>query len=173
VPTDARDIRDRDIREGARLRAGRLAVVFRRRGDRIGHRIVFVGDTVEQLLLESVEGTPDEPWPASPALQEGRIETTGGRNAAMLVGMAGKSHWSVSIEADAQRESLLFDVACRIKLGGGQLASAYLRVDMNGVSLSPVENCRLRQLADRLVLEPELVADELPATVRWRNRVQS
>ena len=76
MPSGTRDIRDEDIRDGARLRAGRLAVVFQRRGDRIGHRIVFAGDTVEHLLLESVEGNPDEPWPASPALQEGRIETT-------------------------------------------------------------------------------------------------
>jgi hypothetical protein len=208
VPTDAGDIRDT-----ARLRAGRLAVVFERRRDRIGHRVVFVadaglgiepasegeqshfalsgesnhlvgqnwdsprpsfvGNAGEQLLLESIEGIPDESWPASPALQEGRIESATGRDVAMLVGMAGKSHWSVSIEADALQQSLLFDVACRLKVAGGQLASTYLVTENSHVTMLPVENCRLQREADRVIFEPAFLPSELPATVRWRYRVQS
>jgi hypothetical protein len=197
VPIGAGDIRDAGI-----LRAGPLAIIFQRRGDRIGHRVVVLGDIAskggqshfapsgesnhlvgqnwnspqpifEELLLVSVEGAPDESWPASPALQEGRIETAGGRDVAMLVGMAGKSHWSVSIEADALQQSLLFDVACRFKVASGQFASTYLVTENGHVTMLPVENCRLQREADRVVLEPELLPSELPATVRWRYRVQS
>jgi len=163
VPTQALDIRDT-----ATLRAGRMAVIFERRGDRIAHRVVYSADgDNEQLLLESIEGQPDESWPASPPLQEGRIESTGGRDVAMLIGMAGKSHWSVSIEADAEHESLTFDVACRVKEPGGRLASSYRIGDTQNVRLASVENCRKVEQPNQLVLESELHAD-VPATVRWK-----
>ena len=58
-------------------------------------------------LLESIEGTATDDWPPSPPLQSLSIETLpDGRRVALLVGMAGRSHWSASIEAVASAPSL-------------------------------------------------------------------
>lgn len=160
-----------DIRDAAILRAGGLAVMFERRGDRIAHRIVIVDQAGERLLLESVEGTPDDPWPPSPALQEGRIESAAGRGVAMLVGMAGKSHWSVSIEADAERESLTFDVACRIKQSAEWLGSIYSSEERGLALIDCDKSCTLKNEPNRLLIAPPTERIALPATIRWRYEV--
>jgi hypothetical protein len=77
-------------------------------------------------LLESVEGTPLDAAPSSPPLQSVSIETLpGGRRAALLVGMAGRGHWSASIEAVPGEAALVFDIACRSAGGDPTLASTY------------------------------------------------
>ena len=111
------------------LAAGRLQIEFFRQGDRYAHRISLAGDDRPVELLVSVEGgghvdgpNPNRPdcdyaddaWPASPPFQELRIEPrSDGRQVALLVGMAGRSHWSASVEADPQLGRFTFDVACR------------------------------------------------------------
>src|SRR5262245_7365890 len=93
----------------------RLRVQFVWNGDRYGHVISLVESNGEiQPMLESIEGTSADDWPASPPLQSLSIETVpNGRRAALLVGMAGGSHWSASVEATVGRAELTFDLACR------------------------------------------------------------
>src|SRR5436190_4759521 len=79
--------------DGLRLRAE-----FIWHGDRFAHIISLVnphGDI--QPLLESIEGTTADDWPSSPPLQSLSVEKLpDGRPVALLVGMAGGSHWSAS-----------------------------------------------------------------------------
>lgn len=98
------------------LDAGPLRLMFARDGDRIGHLILHVGHSAERPILWSVEGDPAEDWPASPPFQSLHVERppeTPPR--ALLVGMAGQSHWSASIEADPVSGRLHFDMACRVR----------------------------------------------------------
>jgi hypothetical protein len=120
-------------------------------------------------LLESVEGTRADDWPPSPPLQSLRIEELDGeRRVALLVGMAGRSHWSASVEPVVGEAAVVFDVACRHPPGAQGLGSRYRR---------------LPAAAEKLVVQPEmgqLVADEvgiaiepaaeavLSATTRWK-----
>ena len=92
-----------------------LRVEFVHQGDRFGHVIFAVSATGEaERLLESIEDTGRDNWPASPPLQSLSLEALpDGRPVALLVGMAGGSHWSASVEPLADRPALLFDVACR------------------------------------------------------------
>src|SRR6185295_18531562 len=100
----------------ARLEAGRLRVTFKRQGDRYGHLVELVTGGQATPLLKSIEGTPDEDWPASPALKELHFENRpDGKQVALLVGMAGRSHWSLSVELDPIAEQVEFDVACRLR----------------------------------------------------------
>jgi hypothetical protein len=107
--------------------ADALRLDFVWRGDRFAHVLSLVGaGGVAIPLLESVEGTPLDAAPSSPPLQSVSIETLpGGRRAALLVGMAGRGHWSASIEAVPGEAALVFDIACRSAGGDPMLASTY------------------------------------------------
>ena len=104
-----------------------LRVEFVRQGDRYGHRLVAVDkDGRELLVLESVEGNTSDSWPSSPPLQNLSIETLpDGRRVALLVGMAGRGHWSASIEALPDSAGFIFDIACRTTAGEPALSSSY------------------------------------------------
>jgi hypothetical protein len=100
----------------------RLRVDFFKLSDRYGHRLSVVlrdesGRETMIPLAESVEGTSDDPWPPSPPLQSLSIERLSDRcTAALLVGIAGRSHWSASIEVKPEEPALgliEFDFACR------------------------------------------------------------
>ena len=89
-----------------------LRVVFYKLGDRWGHVIVALdGERVTPLLV-SVEGSNEQVWPPSPPLQSLSIERREAGDVALLVGMAGRSHWSASVEAT--KNELDFDVACKL-----------------------------------------------------------
>src|SRR5215213_8525183 len=105
----------------------RLRVEFVWRGDRFGHLISMVAPTGQTMpLLESIEGTPADEWPASPPFQSLTIEDRpDGRTVALLVGMAGGSHWSASAEPVSGRAEIAFDVACRHKTKPNRLGSRY------------------------------------------------
>jgi len=111
----------------AALEAGRWHVAFVRQGDRIGHEIGWRGaDGALHVLCRSLEGAGDEDWPASPPLQELHFERRSeDLSLALLVGMAGSSHWSLVVEAHAAQESLVFDAACRVHGAPQQLGSVY------------------------------------------------
>ncbi len=110
-------------------------------GDRIAHVIyvrepaaanqaVTAGATERPWieLLRSVESAADVAWPDSPPLQELHIEDRGGKPVALLVGRAGKSHWSASFgceSADSGEESLVIDIACRVSTPPVLLGSTY------------------------------------------------
>jgi hypothetical protein len=106
---------------GGRIDAGGLSVVFDWQGDRFAHRVLLN----ERLALSSVEGQPEEAWPASPPAQSLMIDqNAAGLPRAMLVGMAGAGHWSASIEAVADG-GILFDLACRLRGPAARRASTY------------------------------------------------
>lgn len=74
-------------------------------------------------LLKSIEGGGAELWPPSPPLQQA---LPGGTDGVLLAtGMAGNSHWSVSVEVAEGGGGLTWDVACRVKQPAELLGSAY------------------------------------------------
>jgi hypothetical protein len=103
-----------------------LRVAFERRADRFRHCIGWWEQGRFVPLLESIEGDASQPWPPSPPLQQLHFEPRERRGSvALLVGMAGRSHWSLSVEPDAEAPALLFDAACRVSGPAEQLGSRY------------------------------------------------
>jgi hypothetical protein len=104
-----------------------LQIDFHWRCDRFHQTISLVGQKADVMpLLASVEGDAGASWPPSPPLQSLSIESLpDGRRAALLVGMAGRGHWSASIEALPHETALLFDIACRMREPAAALASTY------------------------------------------------
>jgi hypothetical protein len=124
-----------------------LRVNFHYQGDRFSHVVSLIGCGERPILLfESVEGTAADSWPPSPPLQSLHVEALpDGRNAALLVGMAGRGHWSASVEALAGGAALDFDIACRTQEPRAKLASTY--------RLAAAEGCTLFAAADRSWIE--------------------
>ena len=170
--------------EGAGLR-----VVFRRLADRYVHRVESIGPGGVLALAESLEGSPEELWPASPPLQELHIEQRGNdRQLAFLVGRAGANHWSLSIELDAAEGKITFDAACRVHSAPERLGSSYrlLAPEVGpafsgassigwaggcGLKGEPIEGeaaCQIMRCPNELQLTVASVAPPWPLTVRWR-----
>jgi len=105
--------------------------------------------------------------------------------------MAGKNHWSVSVEEDPSSVSLVFDVACRILQKPHWLGSSY---DLSGsaqIGAMTSETAALRDLPLSITVEPadggptlaaghdgqlisvvpSLANVDPPTTVRWKYRV--
>ena len=113
------------------LECGRLALRFAWREDRYGHEISWTPRPSDdpQVVLTSIEDRPDEHWPASPPFQSLDVQgATGKRPVVLLVGMAGKSHWSASVELDPPGERSRFDVACRVHPEAGSVLGSRYRV---------------------------------------------
>jgi hypothetical protein len=165
-----------------------LWVEFTRPQDRFVHRVSGACGGWSGTLAESVEGTDEEVWPASPALQQLSIEHRERVDVALLVGMSGRSHWSLSIEAAQGTGKFLFDAACRVRESPLRCGSGYridwgtqyeqstdrLRWHRGGVwyELTVLEiagslPARLERVADGIRIEAP-PPDRLPATVRWR-----
>jgi len=165
-----------------------LRVAFCRRGQRVAHRIALVAGAAVQWLLASVEGDSHEAFPPSPPLQQLAVEPLGnGRTAALLIGMAGRSHWSVSAESARSEPVVRFDVACRARvvdpaclhstyqvLCPWQLAPGGKAVDLRGqtgsvqLTASADADCptTLAVHAQRLVVGLDQLGDR--PTHRWR-----
>lgn len=113
------------------LQAGKLCVRFEWREDRWQHTIVpappsTILSEATNGGLHSIEGASADAWPASPALQSLHIEPrAAGVTVALLVGMSGTSHWSLSVEANATLQAATFDVACRTRDQPAWLGSSY------------------------------------------------
>lgn len=121
---------------------GAFRVDFVRQGDRIAH-VVYAASPADDParpgrieLLRSVESSADAAWLASPPLQELHVEERGGEPVALLVGRAGKNHWSASIGCERDvanddgnsatgRQKLVIDIACRVSSLPTTLASTY------------------------------------------------
>ena len=119
---------DRDVvslKTGCRDGWG-VRVVFERKADRYAHEIqCFLGHNTTSLLC-SLEGGADRRWPESPPLQQLSIEERGdGSRLALLVGMAGQSHWSASVHAEIERPRVEFDIACLARESPTWLGSSY------------------------------------------------
>jgi hypothetical protein len=108
------------------LLGGGFRVDLCRLADRYAH-VVLVESSGEYVpLVQSVEGTAKEEWPPSPPLQEMLVQPHArGGETALLVGMAGGSHWSAGIELP-NSGPLAIDVACRVGKKPGPLASGLL-----------------------------------------------
>lgn len=156
--------------------AGILRVEFLKRGDRYGHIISLIDASGAAIpLLESIEGTATDDWPASPPLQTLSIEELSPNGkVALLVGMAGSSHWSASIEPASQAAELAFDIACRHAKEPRRLSSCYRR-------LSPRANVRLGALEcrDANIFDSGKIIEIMPlflmstGTSRWRFAVDA
>jgi hypothetical protein len=101
-----------------------LRVTVRWLGDRYGHSIDVSHDGQWFPLLQSIEGTELEEFPPSPPLQQLHVESRDETSIALLVGMAGKNYWSMSVESRSI-DMLTFDVACRTNSRALQLRSSY------------------------------------------------
>jgi hypothetical protein len=175
-------------------RGGRgLRVVWYRDEDRYGHEIAFVAGPAATACLTVELGRGRDPWPASPPLQQCSLEPSSrGGQTALSIGMAGKSHWSQSVETDATAMSLTFDVACRLHrqplwLGSSYRASQPLEVlSSSSVRLTVAAGVELTLTGEapnspfpvRMEVsgnQVAIVADfgrlQFPSTVRWRYRV--
>jgi hypothetical protein len=103
-----------------------LRIEFQRHADRYAHQIICTAADGSQVIWASQEGTSAETWPSSSPLQSLHVETRpDGSPTIMLVGMAGRSHWSMSVEAPTEQNQLLFDVACRVSEPPHWLGSTY------------------------------------------------
>ncbi len=161
----------------------RLTFVWHR--DRFAHTVGIVDNERLSPVLASLEGSDDDDWPPSPPLQNLTIEDRrDGHRVALLVGMAGTSHWSVSIEPAADEIGFIVDVACRVKTRPRNLGSVYramavpAQVDntqaivggLVGVDAQGTES--ILEIAESdIVVRPSHVASEAPITVRWQYRI--
>lgn len=162
-----------EILTEATVTGSRLALRFERRGDRWTQAIDLVQESLCYALLESVDAGPgaaaensmEAGWPPSPPLQQLLVEDRGaGGRVALLVGMAGRSHWSMSVEAAAGRAALRFDVACRLSVAPEWLGSVWRLAtpaerEGSGNSLSRFELSASRRLLTAGFGEGELVVE--------------
>lgn len=109
------------------LEAPGLRAVFVRRGDRYAHRIEVRDEATQAwtIALKSHEGTDEDPWPPSPPFQQLHVEKRKEGDVVLLVGMAGRSHWSAAVDVSPDGKSLRFDIAVRVQATGGRLGSNY------------------------------------------------
>lgn len=150
-----------------------LQVRFAWQQDRFAYRIEVQQSADSALVVwESIEGSPVDPWPPSPPFQQLSIESRpGGSRVALLIGMAGHSHWSGSIEVAGDGRSLEFDFACRTSEPTPRLGSEYRR--FSGTA-PPYEwgalVGELVEAASSLRFQPS--AAENSPTRRWRYRLR-
>ena len=175
-------------REGVGLRIQAIWVA-----DRFHHEVLLVTPDSSESLLKSKEGTPEDDWPTSPPLQDISVQEVHGNPALLGVGMAGKSHWSLSFMATDQGQvAMNCDIACLTrKTPDGPVGSIYRlksSAQQSGrqVILSPAglasQNVRIecveqdllhgstKLMADQLVIRPrEPIVG--PGTVQWKYRI--
>ncbi|HEX5446093.1 MAG TPA: hypothetical protein VFW87_19860 [Pirellulales bacterium] len=160
----------------ALLEAGGIRVRFAWLGDRYAHEILLREPFGWRAVLASVEGSPEDDWPASPPFQSLEIEPRGGQPVALLVGMAGKSHWSASVSIVPDSPCVHFDVAVRVRASEvGPLGSAYRAMDVSQAQLELPNECA----GISIVREPGNVRVSVAAphaaaarTIRWAYRVR-
>ncbi len=173
-----------------KLDCGPLEIEFVRQQDRIVHTIRFAGQPT--ALLTSSEGTDRDDWPASPPLRDIHVESrNNGQQVALLVGMAGTSHWSASFEVDPRQARIVADVACRLHQLPGLLASTYTATDAQWtltkqvavakhadrikMAVLTVDSADTRLIvADgglQILYAPAALGDSFPVTVRWKYQI--
>ncbi len=162
--------------------------------DRLTHEVHLVDGESSAPWLRSIEGDDSALWPTSPPIQQWEQRQTGRSGTVttvMTVGLAGRSHWSVSFEALPDEGALVVDVACRhqeppVWLGStyqvassppaaggplgapGPLACAWV-AEAAGSAPPPdvsISNGVLTFVAQVLPQRP------LPQTTRWKYRLQ-
>lgn len=150
-----------------------LRVTFTKRGDRWSHEIARIDGDQVTTLLTSLEGSAADAWPASPPFQELSRETLpDGRDVLFLIGRAGTSHWSASVEATDDPPQLLFDIACRHGQTPERLGSDYKCIESN-VDFETSPGTALASADGTLKFAPQRIANQLPGTTRWQYRFPS
>lgn len=119
-----------------RIVAGSSVAEFVWHGDRWRHELLTAAGR-----WESLEGPADEAgdarWPASPVLVEVSLAILAGGPAVLGVGLAGRSHFSLSVAACPVRtDTILFEAACRIHEAPAWLGSSYRAPDGRIVRIS-------------------------------------
>ena len=151
---------------------GSLDVNFRWVGDRYVHEI---RQSNGASLCEHIEGEPSD-WPAAPPIQQLSLEEISGSPVALGVGLAGKSHWSISVEIAKTHEHacLVFDCACRVKETPQFLGSAYAAPDRAVLGAFEFQIDQglgvMRETENSLQIVPATAVDP-GKTARWRYRV--
>jgi hypothetical protein len=106
--------------------------------------------------------------------------------------MAGASHWSLAVDVETEPMAISFDIACRVKGPAAFLGSTYrtdglikqvddrhvqLLAEVSGTPKSLVVEVLIGQIQvdaqGHLVVRPDSISDQRPATVRWKYRVRS
>ncbi len=91
----------------------------------------------------------------------------------MLVGRAGKSHWSMSVTADEDTPALIFDVACRLREPPGFLGTTY-QLSRTDFQVRPTGSANARTALEirptaagrpSLLLKVDEIAGAAPATI--------
>lgn len=143
------------------LEADGVRVVFFRREDRHAHRIETMDETRFEWVpvCESQEGSPADVWPPSPPFQQLHVEERATGRVVLLIGMAGRTHWSAAVEVAADRKSIRFDVAARVQVAPQRLGSDYQDAREEGI---PAEPCII------FGTQTPQLPGEAPATVAWQ-----
>ena len=131
------------------LTAGTLSVRYTKFQDRLSHTIGIEIDDSYCAILESIEGSEEDPWPASPPMQQMVEECfTPGANPVLLgVGLSGNGHWSTAIETiDFKR--LKFDIACKNSKSAAAFGSQYRALTHFQLSVQPTSNCVVFDLSE-------------------------
>jgi hypothetical protein len=148
---------------------------FVRHGDRWAHTIgVVLGDRLLPLLA-SIEGNEVDLWPPSPPLKDFHLHDANGSTTAMLVGMAGNSHWSVTVQLADGDPAVKFDIACRIKnelpdtddarKRVSPLSSSYRTMVCPAPESNQAATLMLDDLSIRVSSEPVAGNEDTPAAV--------
>ena len=171
-------------------------VEFHRQGPLVQHQIAMATPQRTNRWLTTWQADPIGDWPASPPLQSCQsMEDPQGRPVVLATGLAGRSHWSLSVSV-SEAGGLLFDVACRTGAAAAFLGSTYQVAQPAGVEqagelerqgtvemswsgsravLRPAEGAgglvRLNE-AGRLVVAPASLPTESGITVRWAYEVR-
>ncbi len=112
------------MKHALRLTAGSTVVEFNWDRDRWRHEVLSAAG--RWTSLEGAGERGDDRWPASPVLVEVSLVELADGPAILGVGLAGRSHFSLSVAAcPAHGDTLLFEAACRIQEPAAWLGSSY------------------------------------------------
>lgn len=104
---------------------GRL--IFRWRHDRFQQLLLLDASDPDSVVCRSIEGTPQEDWPASPAIQQISTEAIDGIPTVLGVGCSGTSHHSYSVQAlPLEQGGCDIHVQCAARLSKPLVASESL-----------------------------------------------
>lgn len=131
-----------------------LEVVVNRIADRYEHEICLHVNGNRLRLLKSCEGDDQDGSPPSPPIQDISVEKRAQSQVALGVGMAGTSHWSISMEAGNDSGSIEFDVACTPRSQPPAYRSTYLV--QPAVTEIRSDNQGLQLIVDTSALESEI-----------------
>ena len=158
--------------------------------DRFATELLLATPTHSLVLLQSVEGTSDQPWPANGPLQEVVPQKGDAGDFLAGVGRGGKSHWSTIIAPMKDAAGIEFDFACRAKTEPDWLGSTY-QILLEPTAIKAIsQRIEIPVLSQRLVCtslesaEVDMTGDgkicftavssdaTLPRTVRWKYRFE-